>query len=60
MGGKRFFKHHGIDTERAATYGVQDFGNGIIGFVHEDLPVEVETSEETVSQPARRRKTKAA
>ena len=60
VGGKRFFKHHGLDTDKAATYEVQDFGNGIIGFVLEAESVEAETTEDTVSQPTRRRKTKAA
>lgn len=32
VGGKRFFKHHGLTVDDARTYGVDDFGNGIVGF----------------------------
>lgn len=33
IGGKRFFKHHGLDADQARTYEATDFGNGIVGFV---------------------------
>ena len=32
IGGKRFFNHHGLDADKAKTYGAKDFGNGIVGF----------------------------
>ena len=32
IGGKRFFKHHGLDADKAKTYEATDFGNGIVGF----------------------------
>ena len=32
IGGKRFFKHHGLDADKAKTYEAKDFGNGIVGF----------------------------
>jgi hypothetical protein len=33
IGGKRFFKHQGLDADQARTYEATDFGNGIVGFV---------------------------
>ena len=33
VGGRRFFDHYGIDTGKATTFDVTDFGDGIIGFV---------------------------
>ncbi len=33
IGGKRFFKHHGLDADQARTYEATDFGNGIVGFI---------------------------
>lgn len=33
IGGKRFFKHHGLAADQARAYEAADFGNGIVGFV---------------------------
>ncbi len=40
--GKRFFSHVGVPIEKAASFDVEDFGGGIIGFY---LPEAAETPE---------------
>ncbi len=42
--GKRFFAHVGVPVEKATSFDVEDFGDGIIGFY---LPEAAETSEPT-------------
>ncbi|MCH9647777.1 MAG: hypothetical protein K0U98_06030 [Deltaproteobacteria bacterium] len=34
--GKRFFAHHGLTVEKARSFGAQDFGDGVVGFVLEE------------------------
>ena len=52
VGGGRFFKHHGLETDKATTFDAVDFGNGIMGFV---LPAET-TIETPAEKPARKSK----
>ncbi len=44
LDGKRFFAHVGVAIEKAASFDVEDFSDGIIGFY---LPEAAETSEPT-------------
>ena len=63
VGGKRFFSYHEVDTAKATTYDVQDFGNGIIGFVMTDADSEAETTDSSkpaAKTTAKGRKSKAA
>ena len=54
--GKRFFAHVGVPIEKAASFEVEDFGDGIIGFY---LPEARETSEAAPSAKAGGRRKKA-
>ena len=44
VSGKRFFQHHSLPVEKAQTFPVREFGNGIIGFQFQDVPEEEQTS----------------
>ena len=62
VGARRFLKYHEIKTEKATTYEVRDFGNGIIGFRLDGEPAAKTADSESgsTSKKPSRRKTKAA
>ena len=63
VGARRFLKYHEIKTEKATTFEVRDFGNGIIGFRIEGEPTAAKTDgaeKGSSSKKPTRRKTKAA
>ena len=35
--GKRVFAHHGLKVEKARSFDAQDFGDGVVGFVLEEV-----------------------
>ena len=54
VSGKRFFQHYDLEVEKARTFDVEDFGNGVVGFQFADAAAS-EASKKPTS-----RKTKAA
>ena len=60
IGGKRFFKHYGLDITAAKTYAAEAFADDIVGFRLITETVEPATESEPVKKPATRRKAKAA
>ena len=54
VSGKRFFQHYDLEVEKARTFDVEDFGNGVVGFQFSEAAAS-EASKKPTS-----RKTKAA
>ena len=59
VGGKRFFRHHDLDIDKARTYDAQEFGQGIVGFRLNGPDAEMKP-EPVPAKSASRRKSKAA
>ena len=55
VGGKRFFRHHGLDIDKARTYDAQDFGHGIVGFRLNGDEAEAKPEPVPVKSPSRRK-----
>ena len=51
--GKRVFAHHDLTVDKARTFDAQDFGDGVVGFVLEDVgdPVPAKTPTKAKSSP---------
>ena len=60
IGGKRFFKHHGLDADQARTYEATDFGNGIVGFVLAPAAAPAPASAEVAPAPVKADKPRKA
>ena len=58
IGGKRFFRHHQLEIDKARTFDAEDFGRGIVGFrfVQPAVAAQAEPKPKTTS----RRKSKPA
>ena len=56
IGGKRFFRHHQLEIDKARTFDAEDFGRGIVGFRFEQPASVPEQKSKTTS----RRKSKPA
>ena len=55
IGGKRFFRHHQLEIDKARTFDAEDFGRGIVGFCFEQTAPTPEQKPKTTG----RRKSKS-
>ena len=58
--GKRLFKHHGLSAEKSRSFGVEQFGEGIIGLTLTDETEAVEAAPKTDAKAAPKTDAKAA
>jgi len=54
--GKRFFAHLGIPIEKAASFDIEDFGDGIIGFYLPETQAPAESASPASTKATGRRK----